>query len=377
MEKADILIVDDMPENLQLLARMLKDKDYKVRALPSGALALKSIEIHPPDLILLDIVMPQMDGFEVCRRLKDIKGGAKIPVIFISASTNTEEIIKGFEMGAVDYITKPFNSLEVYQRIKTQLRLRNNERELEALLSGTLMGSIKAILEVMAFIDPDLYSKSNRLGRLMKKIVEQMALDDAWMYETAALMSNIGDVLNSGTIIKEHTEELDQLKIDASTMEKNRRAAVDVIENIPRMSGVAHIIEGAKDDETQTEAFVHYTNENKGIVLLKIIEAYDALNDAETSMSEIKRILDGDFSAYPEIVQLLLEIVREESDREAMAMKLHELISGYITVEDIKSSSGVKLVGKGTLLTSNLIKVIKRYAKKEGIMEPITVRKES
>lgn len=376
MERADILIVDDMPENLQLLARMLKEKEYKVRALPSGALAIKSVEIHPPDLILLDISMPKMDGYTVCRRIKEIKGGDKIPIIFISAKTNAEEIIRGFEMGAVDYITKPFNSLEVYQRIKTQLRLRNNERELEELLSGTVTGSIKAILEVMAFIDPDLYSKSNRLGRLMKKIVDEMSLEDAWMYETAALMSNIGDVLNSGRVVKHHSEELEELRIDTSTVEKNRRAAAEVIENIPRMSNVAYMIDGAECETCQTEQFDNYATKNKGIILLKIIEKYDVMNASGDTSYVIRQTLFREFSNYSEIVQILLDIVQEENSREAKLLNLYEIVSGYITVEDIKSRNGIKLVGKGTLLTSNLLGVLKRYSKREGIVEPIIVRKE-
>jgi len=375
MEKADILIVDDMPENLQILARILKDKDYKVRALPSGLLALKSIEIHPPDLVLLDINMPKMDGFEVCQQIKKLSGGEKIPVIFISASTNSEEIIRGFETGAVDYITKPFNSFEVYQRIKTQLRLRNKEKELEELLSGTVTGSIKAILEVMAFIDPDLYSKSNRLGRLMKKIVRAMSLEDAWMYETAALMSNIGDVLNSGSVVKHHPDELEALKISGNSIEKNRKIAADVIENIPRMSSVAYMINSAQDVDEHIDSFDDYSTENKGIILLKIIESYDAMLDTKKPMHEIRQALIVEYSKYSEIIQILVEIVQDENQRETKAYALKELLSGYITVADIKTKSGVKLVGNGTLLTSNLLGILRKYAKREGIIEPILVRK--
>lgn len=380
MEQADILIVDDMPENLHLLARMLKEKNYKVRALPSGSLALRSIEVHPPDLILLDIKMPNMDGFEVCQKVKEMKGGHKIPIMFISASTETEEIVKGFEAGAVDYITKPFNSLEVYQRVKTQLGLRNKEKELEQLLSETVIGSIKAILDIMAFIDPDLYSKSNRYGRLMKKLVSKLELDDAWMFETAALTSNIGDILNSGVIIQKHIKELNKLKLDVAEVRKNRQAAADVIQNIPRMNHVAGMISGfeAVADETilETRVFKECTTEEKGAILLSIISRQDALNQSDTAYFNHEELLQEEFSDYPDVIEKLVEIIDEENRAEEQFVTLRNLKSGHIVVEDITSIEGVKLLGKGTLVTENLKQILMRFARHEGINEPIKVKRE-
>lgn len=375
MEQADILIVDDMPENLHLLARMLKEKNYKVRALPSGSLALRSIEAHPPDLILLDIRMPNMDGFEVCRRVKEMKGADKIPILFISANTESDEIVKGFEAGAVDYITKPFHSAEVYQRIRTQLGLRNKEKELEELLSETVIGSIKAILDIMAFIDPDLYSKSNRYGRLMKKLVAVLDLDNAWMYETAALTSNIGDVLTSGTIIQRHISELNDLKIDTNEVDSNRKAAVDVIQNIPRMSSVAKMINGL-DEISREVSFQECSTEEKGALLLNIINWYDILNQDPPVEMTIEEAMISEFSMYSDIVNKFLTIVDEENQAEEQLVTLKDLKSGHIVAEDITSMDGVKLLGKGTLVTSNLKQILIRFSKQEGINEPIKVKRE-
>lgn len=351
-----------------------------MRALPSGSLALRSIEVHPPDLILLDIKMPNMDGFEVCRKVKEMKGGHKIPIMFISASTETEEIVKGFEAGAVDYITKPFNSLEVYQRVKTQLGLRNKEKELEQLLSETVIGSIKAILDIMAFIDPDLYSKSNRYGRLMKKLVSKLELDDAWMFETAALTSNIGDILNSGVIIQKHIKELNKLKLDVAEVRKNRQAAADVIQNIPRMNHVAGMISGFEavvDEEIlETRVFKECTTEEKGAILLSIISKQDALNQSEKTYFNHEELLQKEFSNYPDVIEKLVEIIDEENRAEEQLVTLGNLKSGHIVVEDITSIEGVKLLGKGTLVTENLKQILMRFARHEGIKEPIKVKRE-
>jgi len=126
-----ILIVDDVPANLNLLTGILKQRGYKVRPAPCGSLALDAARHSPPDLILLDIHMPEMDGFEVCRRLKAEEALKEIPVIFISALTETRDKIHAFDAGGVDYITKPFQVEEVLARVRTHLELRRTRRELK------------------------------------------------------------------------------------------------------------------------------------------------------------------------------------------------------------------------------------------------------
>ena len=131
-KKADILIVDDIPANLNVLCQALEPEGYNVIAAPSGEVALKIAAPTPPDLILLDIMMPGIDGFETCRRLKADATTADIPVIFITAKDEMESIVEGFQVGGVDYITKPFRHEEVAARVKTHLtikQLRDGLRE--------------------------------------------------------------------------------------------------------------------------------------------------------------------------------------------------------------------------------------------------------
>ena len=134
MNEADqlqiILVVDDTPENIDLLRGMLSP-EYKVKAATNGKKALQIAANEPqPDLILLDIMMPEMDGYEVCRQLKQDAHTAHIPVIFITAKTATEDEQYGLELGAVDYITKPFNPVIVETRVRTQLALYQQRRKL-------------------------------------------------------------------------------------------------------------------------------------------------------------------------------------------------------------------------------------------------------
>lgn len=146
---ADILIVDDTPANLQLLTKMLFDHGYRVRPVPNGALAISAALVEPPDLILLDIKMPDMDGYAVCEKLKQEERTHDIPIIFISAMDATQDKVKAFQVGGLDYITKPFQVEEVLARVETHLTLCSLQKKLQAantkmMQELTLAGEVQA-----------------------------------------------------------------------------------------------------------------------------------------------------------------------------------------------------------------------------------------
>jgi putative two-component system response regulator len=129
--KQTILVVDDLPENIEILDGVLRS-DYKIKAALTGKKALKiAMQLDAPDLILLDIMMPEMDGYEVCQRLKEQSSTRHIPVIFVTALGELENEAHGFELGAVDYITKPISPAIVRARVRTHLALYDQNRELE------------------------------------------------------------------------------------------------------------------------------------------------------------------------------------------------------------------------------------------------------
>jgi adenylate cyclase len=125
-----ILVVDDTPANIQSLAAILKEKGYQISVATNGKQALDVLARVSPDLILLDVMMPEMDGFETCRRLKASEQWRQIPVIFLTAKTETADIVQGFELGAVDYVAKPFNAHELLARVNTHLTLDELRRSL-------------------------------------------------------------------------------------------------------------------------------------------------------------------------------------------------------------------------------------------------------
>jgi signal transduction histidine kinase len=130
-EEQTILLVDDVPKNIQLLGSILKEEKYELEFATSGKEALEWLNTKPFDLVLLDIMMPEMDGFEVCRKIKENPSTKDVTVIFLTAKTDYQSVIQGFEMGAVDYITKPYNRKELLMRVRTHLIIQRQRKQLE------------------------------------------------------------------------------------------------------------------------------------------------------------------------------------------------------------------------------------------------------
>jgi len=153
--KPYIIAVDDTPFNLEVLTMILMDIDAEIECVESGAKALELIEKRTPDLVLLDIIMPKMNGYEVCEALKQKPETNNIPIIFLSALDDVDSKIKAFEVGGVDYITKPFSTLEVSARVKTHLKLHYMLEEMNLLLKEsfheiyTPLGLIKSSLSLL------------------------------------------------------------------------------------------------------------------------------------------------------------------------------------------------------------------------------------
>jgi len=174
-----VLIVDDVARNLQVVGTLLRNEGYEVMPATSGAQALERVQAEPPDLILLDLMMPEMDGLEVCRRLKADRATRQIPVIYLTASNEMEHLVRGFEVGAVDYVTKPFNAPELLARVRTHLELKHARQRLREMndekneFLGVAAHDLRSPLtSVLGFADlvlgePDLSSEgADCVGRI-------------------------------------------------------------------------------------------------------------------------------------------------------------------------------------------------------------------
>ncbi|WOT06164.1 two-component system response regulator [Shewanella youngdeokensis] len=227
MEQQTLLIVDDTSANIDVLAGMLK-ADYKIKVAKSGEIALKLAKSAALDLILLDIMMPGIDGFEVCRLLKEDYTTRHIPIIFVTAKITAEDELKGLELGAVDYITKPLNPPIVQQRVRTHLALFNQSRELAIKVKQKTAELAQTQLKVIQKLGLAAEYKDNETGMHVIRVSHYthilakaagMSETDADMLMAASPMHDIGKIGVDDAILRKPgkltSEEFELMKMHA------------------------------------------------------------------------------------------------------------------------------------------------------------------
>jgi diguanylate cyclase (GGDEF)-like protein len=226
--QTNILIVDDNPDNLRLLAKILESQGYIVRKALNGRMALQGVRRDPPTLILLDINMPEMNGYEVCQKLKASEASSQIPVIFISALERLENKVQAFELGGVDYITKPFQEQEVLMRVKNQLLIQKQRQQLieqNQRLEHEIQERLRAEAEVRQLsVTDELTGLYNRRGFFLLaeqqlKIARRTQTSYFILFADLDGLKNINDtfghemgdrvIVDTGQILKETFREAD------------------------------------------------------------------------------------------------------------------------------------------------------------------------
>ncbi len=245
--KASILIVDDLPRNQYTLSLILKKAGYEIRTAANGLEALESVQTALPDLILLDIMMPNMNGYQVCEYLKADKQTRDVPIIFISALNETEDKVKAFSIGGVDYITKPFQPEEVLARVKTHISLMQLQKQLQ---DANIQLAIQ-LDEVNAFAHTVAHDLKNPLTamtlnvlsmqRKWRKMPEerlQRTIDNV-VTSAKRLVRIIDELLLLATVRRErvHTSSLDMEQIVCKSLQH--------VENMIRKNKVEIILPGA------------------------------------------------------------------------------------------------------------------------------------
>lgn len=220
------MAIDDMPANLSLLENMLKSENYKVYSFPNGKMAINAALKNKPDLILLDINMPEMDGYEVCQKFKSQEVTADIPIIFISAFNETINKVKAFSVGGVDYVTKPFQFEELKVRLETHLKICSLQNELQEIneeltsrvreqvkeISEAQISTIIALAKVSESRDTDVGRHIERVQEFCKTLTRKLYEDECFLNQltedfidkvgTASLLHDIGKVGIEDSILR-------------------------------------------------------------------------------------------------------------------------------------------------------------------------------
>jgi len=253
-KKPLVLIVDDNPKNIDLLVVRLKN-EYRLGVAHDGLMALDYAEKHQPDLILLDIMMPEMDGFEVCTRLKADPQTSDIPVIFLSAMSEAEDKTRGFQVGSVDYITKPFHAEEVKARLRTHLSLKEMRDELNAQniileqkveeKTARLQEMLEATIQTMAMAtetrDPYTAGHQRRVALLACAIAKKMELskDQVNAIRFAGILHDIGKIRIPVSILNRPGK---LLEVELEMIRTHSQVGYDILKNIPSEWPFADIV---------------------------------------------------------------------------------------------------------------------------------------
>ncbi|MCP4104286.1 MAG: hybrid sensor histidine kinase/response regulator [Desulfobacteraceae bacterium] len=288
-----ILIVDDNPKNLQVLGNILREKKHKTAIAKSGVQALKFVEKKLPDLILLDIMMPEMDGFETCQNLKGRSDTRNIPVIFISALSDTSEKLKGFQAGGVDYITKPFQQEEVFARVDAHLKLKHSQEDLR--------NANATKDKLFSIIGHDLRAP---LGTLIQAL--EMMVDNPDMLDEKERLEIMNDLMISTKRAYNLLENLlywarsQRGEIDYSPFDMEINTIVD--DNIRLLSGIA------KDKSVNLYS--------------EIKEPVQVHCDADMITTVIRNLIANALKFTPESGEIRINAVLKEDDKETVEVSV-------------------------------------------------------
>ena len=348
----NLLIVDDTTANLRLLSSMFAEKGYRVRSVINGPMALTAVKAEHPDLILLDINLPEMNGFEVCETLKADEALADIPVIFISALDDIQDKIKAFTTGGVDYITKPFQIEEVVSRVRTHLTLRRTQQELELArnellevnhhleervqkqvkqISSANLATIFVLAKLAESRDADTGKHLDRVRHLSRAMAEELAKSEKYQARigqkfiddlfAASALHDIGKVgIPDSILLKPGKLTPDEFEIMKSHtligVEPLRQVEEEYPGNAMIRMGI-EIVEGHHEKWNGTGYPHGLKGEEIPLVarIVALVDVYDALTSvrpykAAYSHAESRDIIvaDSDRHFDPELVECFLKV---------------------------------------------------------------------
>ncbi|MDY7020467.1 MAG: EAL domain-containing protein, partial [Cyanobacteriota bacterium] len=382
IDNSDILVVDDQPANLHLLSKLLTRKGYEVRQAINGTMALQAVQAKIPQLIMLDIMMPDLDGYEVCSRLKADPKTSEIPIIFLSALDDVFDKVKAFTVGAVDYISKPFQSQEVLARVQHHLALQavnqkiaqlNTELEEQVKERTQQLEEINAKLTELAFYDeltdlPNRTLFNNCLKEFLQKAEAHPDYQFALLYIDCdrfkvvndSLGHSVGDCLLAA-VAHRLTDALPQVDLLARLGGDEFAILLSHLQDIQPAVQVAEQVTEALSSPFTLQNYDIYVNASIGIALSNpnYTQPQQILRDADAAMYRAKkqgnRYQVFDSAIYHKAVKTF----QIETDLRK-AIELNELSLNYQPIIELETG---KLIGFETL--------VRWYHSQEGFISPV------
>ncbi|MBN4071868.1 response regulator [bacterium AH-315-F18] len=371
-----VLVVDDKPANLDVMRTILKG--FHVKAALGGEHAIDIARKTPSlGLVLLDINMPDMDGYEALSKLQSIPGNEKVPVIFVTARKETCDEEKGLALGAVDYITKPVVPAIVRARVKTHLELYGARHEADQLLSKTLVGSIKVLMDILALLNPDAFHRATRLREAAGALAERLELPALWRFQIAAMFSQIGYFNVPPSVMDKHFKREGLSLEEKQLLSSGPLIGQELLDRIPRLEEVGAMIgqqEAPLDPKLAQADFADWNSASLGGHLLKTVIEFDRRLSLHQSPQVVLEEMSKHNKDYlPAMVLGLLAVHQAKPIQVERNVKLSELEEGMVLRQEIKTGWGMTLAPKNSPVSGTLLNQLLRLSKEISIQEPIRV----
>lgn len=415
-DKATILIVDDQPENLAVLSALLQPH-YLVRAARSGEQALRAAASQPvPDLILLDVMMPGIDGHEVLNRLSASPDTAGIPVIFVTALAAEEDEQRGFDLGAVDYITKPIKPAVVLARARTHLELKQARDRLadqnatleklvaqrtEALrqamtrledthaqLKKTYFGTLRAIGELASLRGGAIAEHSRRVADLARQVAFKLGLNNAEIQDVfiAALLHDAGKIGFPDGLLGKPVSTMNRDELSLYRM--HPAAGADIVAKVESLAGIADLIRHHHEhfDGSGFPAGLSGLDIPLGARIICAVSDYEDLRGGAltmqpmTSKQSCEYLIEEAGSRYdPMVIEALEPILSAEGkyEIEEIAISVKHLHEGMVLTRDVRHPHGFVLLSKGSAMTRRLIDQLVAVEQQSGAILKVHVHRET
>jgi CheY-like chemotaxis protein len=366
----NVMVVDDNPANLKLLEDMLRQHGYEVQSFPRGRLALAAADQEPPDLILLDINMPELNGYEVCERLKSNERLAGIPVVFLSALDGVIDKVKGFRSGGVDYICKPFQFEEVQARVETHLQLRRAQQAEHDLLEKTLGGAVGTLWELVQITSPAIALRSSAIRDIVRRVISKTEVTDAWQYELAATLCLVGCLALSDEVFEKGYRGQTLSPLEDQMFRGHPQIAAQLLSKIPRLEAVAEIIRAQQIPEAAVKG-----KAAQGVQILQLALALDRRicrgETASAALAEIR--LSRRFEL--QLLDALDGYCPAETKFEVRQLSIRQLCAGMTLDHDVFGANGNILILKaGTVLSDIWIERLGNITRANGGLGQVGVR---
>ena len=386
-----VLAVDDEETNRELLRDLLEAQGHRVTEAEDGEQALKKAKESPPDVILLDVMMPGLDGFEVCRRLKADPATAPIPVLLVTALKERSDRLTGIEAGANDFISKPVDTQDVIFRVRNAIytmhlfhevqenykRVQKLELEERELLEKTLHGTVKVLTEILSMVNPSAFSRASRIKRYIQHMATQLELPDVWEFELAAMLSQIGCVTLPPKVLEKVYAGVVLTPDEQKMFSEHPEISGSLLRSIPRFESVADMINAQQQQFHRRAEGGDLQAEDRSALgghMLRVALEFDRLLAHDQEVGDVLKQLRQQTDVYVLEVLDALENLEIQPERQAVkAVTVAELDTWMILNEDVYAEGGLFIAPKGQEVTPTVLGRLRNFAKNIGVAEPIRV----